>query len=57
MKIGFLEMFLLWFKHAAIWFKTFKAIRSLGDDIYNKRVTIDEADQEQIDIFDYFCLL
>ena len=50
-------MFLLWFKHAAIWFKTFKAIRSLGDDIYNKRVTIDEADQEQRDIFDYFCLL
>ena len=28
-------------------FRTLKTIRSLGDDIYNKRVNIDEADQEQ----------
>ena len=35
-------------------FRTFKTIRSLGDDIYNKRVNIDEADQEQSDLVDYF---
>ena len=35
-------------------FRTFKAIKSLGDDIYNKRVNIDEADQEQSDLVDYF---
>ena len=35
-------------------FRTFKTIRSLGDDIYNKRVNADEADQEQSDLFDYF---
>ena len=35
-------------------FRTFKTIRSLGDDIYNKRVNIDEADQEQSNLDDYF---
>ena len=35
-------------------FRTFKTIRSLGDDIYNKRVNIDEADQEQSNLFDNF---
>ena len=35
-------------------FRTFKTIRSLGDDIYNKRVNIDEADQEQSNLFDHF---
>ena len=35
-------------------FRTFKTIRSLGDDIYNKRVNIDEADQEQSHLVDYF---
>ena len=34
-------------------FRTFKTIRSLGDNIYNKRVNIDEADQEQSNLFDY----
>ena len=37
-------------------FRTFKTIRSLGDDIYNKRVNIDEADQEQSDLVDYFLI-
>ena len=35
-------------------FRTFKAIRSLGDDIYIKRVHIDQADPEQIELLDYF---
>ena len=35
-------------------FRTFKTIRSLGDDIYDKRVNIDEADQEQSDLVDCF---
>ena len=35
-------------------FRTFKTIRSLGDNIYDKRVNIDEADQEQSNLFDYF---
>ena len=34
-------------------FRTFKTIRSLGDNIYNKRINIDEADQEQSNLFDY----
>ena len=28
-------------------FRIFKTIRSLGDDIYNSEITINEADQEQ----------
>ena len=28
----------------------------MGDDTYNKRVNIDEADQEQSELFDYFFL-
>ena len=36
--------------------RTFKTIRSLGDDTYNKRVNIDEADQEQSELFDFFFL-
>ena len=35
-------------------FGTFKTVRSLGDDIYNKRVNIDEADQEQSNLVGYF---
>ena len=35
-------------------FKTFKTIRSLGDDINNKRVNIDGGHQEQNDLVDYF---
>ena len=38
-------------------FRTFKTIRSLGYDIYNKRANIDEADQEQSNLFDYFLTL
>ena len=38
-------------------FRTFKTIRSLGYDIYNKRANIDEADQEQSNLFDYFLIL
>ena len=26
----------------------------MGDDTYNKRVNIDEADQEQSELFDFF---
>ena len=36
------------------YFRTLKTIRSLGDDIYNKRVNIDGADQEQSNLVDYF---
>ena len=35
-------------------FKRFKTIRSFGDDIYNNRINIDEAGQEQSDLLDYF---
>ena len=38
-------------------FRTFKTIRSLRYDIYNKRANIDEADQEQSNLFDYFLTL
>ena len=38
-------------------FRTFKTVRSLGDDIYDKRVNIDEADQEQSDLVHYFLIL
>ena len=34
-------------------FRIFVTIRSLGDDIYNKRVNIDQANQEQSNLFDY----
>ena len=31
-------------------FRIFKTIRSFGDDIYNSKITINEADQEQSDV-------
>ena len=35
-------------------FRIFKTKRFFGDDIYNKRVNIDETYQEQSDLFGYF---
>ena len=35
-------------------FRVFETIRSFGKDIYSKRINIDEADQEQSDLLDYF---
>ena len=37
-------------------FRIFKTKIFFGDDIYNKRVDIDEAYQEQSDLFGYFFL-
>ena len=34
-------------------FRIFKTIRSFGDDVYNNRINIDEADQEQADLVEY----
>ena len=38
-------------------FRIFKTKRFFGDDIYNKRVNIDETYQEQSDLFGYFFTL
>ena len=35
------------------YFRIFKTIRSFGDDIYNSKITINEADQEQSDLIEY----
>ena len=34
-------------------FRIFKTIRSFDDDIYNSKITINEADQEQSDLIEY----
>ena len=34
-------------------FKTFKTIRSLGENIYSGKITMDEADEEQADLMEY----
>ena len=34
-------------------FKIFKAKRSLGENIYSGKITINEADQEQADLVEY----
>ena len=34
-------------------FKTFKTIRSLGENIYSDKITMDEADEEQPDLIEY----
>ena len=34
-------------------FRIFKTIRSFGDDIYKRKITINEADQEQSDLLEY----
>ena len=34
-------------------FKTFKTIRSLGENIYRGKITMDKADEEQADLIDY----
>ena len=34
-------------------FRMFKTIRSFGDDIYNRKITINEADREQSDLVEY----
>ena len=34
-------------------FRIFKTIRSFGDDIYNSKITINEADQEKSDLVEY----
>ena len=35
------------------YFRIFKTIRSFGDDIYNSKITINEADQEKSDLVEY----
>ena len=34
-------------------FRIFKTIRCFGDGVYNNRINIDEADQEQADLVEY----
>ena len=34
-------------------YKTFKTIRSFGENIYNDKITINEANQEQADLVEY----
>ena len=34
-------------------FRIFKTIRSLGDDVYNNKITINEADQKQSNLVEY----
>ena len=34
-------------------FKTFKTIRSLGENIYSGKITMDVADEEQADLMGY----
>ena len=34
-------------------FKTFKTVRSLGENIYSSKITMDEADEEQSDLIEY----
>ena len=34
-------------------FKTFKTIRSLVQNIYSSKITMDEADKEQSDLIEY----
>ena len=34
-------------------FRIFKTIRSFGDDVYNNKITINEADQKQSDLVEY----
>ena len=34
-------------------FNVFKTIRSLGEDIHNGKITINEADSEQADLVNY----
>ena len=54
MKIGLLEII---FFHdlckQPFDFRTFKTVRSFGDDIYNNRINLDEVGQEQSDLLDY----
>ena len=54
MKIGLLEIiFFHDLSKQPFDFRTFKTIRSFGDDIYNNRINLDEAGQEQSDLLDY----
>ena len=34
-------------------FKTFKTIRSLGENIYSGKITMDEADEKEADLIEY----
>ena len=34
-------------------FKTFKTIRSFGENIYSSKITMNEADKEQADLIEY----
>ena len=34
-------------------FKTFKTVRSFGENIYSSKITMDEADEEQSDLTEY----
>ena len=54
MKIGLLEIiFFHDLSKQPFDFRTFKTIRSFGDDIYNNRINLDEVGQEQSDLLDY----
>ena len=35
------------------YFRMFKTVRSFGDDIYNSKITINKADQEESDLVEY----
>ena len=55
MKTGLLEIIFFYdLSKQPFDFRTFKTIRYFGHDIYNNRINIDEADQEQFDLSDYF---
>ena len=34
-------------------FKTFKTIRSLGENVYSNKITMDKADEKQSDLIEY----
>ena len=54
MKIGLLEIIFFYdLSKQPFDFRTFKAISFFGNDTYNNRIDIHEADQEQADLLDY----
>ena len=54
MKIGLLEIIFIYdLSKQPFDFRTFKTIRSFGDNIYNNRINLDEVGQEQFDLLDY----
>ena len=54
MKIGLLEIIFFYdLSKQPFDFRTFKTISFFGNDTYNNRIDIHEADQEQVDLLDY----